>query len=246
MSTETCSSCGREVKSTWKYCRYCGNNLQQSKRTQTPTSLELEDLPSSTELSIDKDTLFKTLKTRKTRNRINKRKSELKAEIKHVMEQKKAGFLDKEIVAEKINKLKKEVEEVNREESELSDVPESLAIEELVDQIEATKERVAKIKTMKETSTISKDTLENEMKKSLATLDLLKAEHSKLASRIRSWQNEFIASRNTLRSDLESLNLKKELREITKEYFVEEKKRLVDELEIYDFVIKNIDLILKI
>lgn len=162
------------------------------------------------------------------------------------MEQKKAGFLDKEIVTEKISKLKKEVEEVNKEESELSDVPESLAIEELVDQIEATKERVAKIKTMKETSTISKDTLENEMKKSLATLDLLKAEHSKLASRIRSWQNEFIASRNTLRSDLESLNLKKELGEITKEYFVEEKKRLVEELEIYDFVIKNIDLILKI
>ena len=246
VSIPTCPSCSREIKTTWKYCRYCGNNLQQSKDASASNETVLESLPSTSEISIDKETLFKILKTRKQRNSINKKKSELKAEIKHVMEQKKAGFLDNDLVVEKIKKLKAGVEEVNKLEDSLSGIPESLAIEELVDQIDATKERIVKIKSMKEKKGISQDTLENELKKSLATLDLLKAEHSKIGSRIRTWQNEFEAIRNSLKKDLEALNLKKELGEISANYYNEEKKKYIEDLESYDFVIKNIDLILKV
>lgn len=249
-----CQVCGNEIKSTWKYCRFCGTKLEVlPKLEDTPTKNEEEliedavkDEPKQKEeIEFDKDLYYRILATRSRRKRLAERKEELLEEVNSLLEQVKSGLVKPDYAKPKISELKDQVKEITEEEKKFSSLPEELPYEVLLDEIDAAKEKFNRLLEIKKSESISKDTLQEAKKQYLENIQLLEGQKSTVVGHMRKWLHELKEKQNKLRKERETLYLKKELEELTKEEYERRNKELVEKLSELDQVIRLVQILIE-
>ena len=136
------------------------------------------------------------------------------------------------------------MEKVEKSEKMLSEVPEELSVEVLIDQISEIKERIWKIKSMKQSSQVSKNTIQEALKSAKNDFTLMKDEFSKISSHIRLWQADLNTELKEKRKELEILYIKHETGEINESQYNKKKQAITDKLYQNDKVIQKLEVIL--
>ncbi len=256
-----CKVCGNEIKDNWKYCRYCGTKLKDTK----PSSPKLDEIKSEireemrnaeephieegtkveTEQQVfDKELYYRVLASRSKRRQLAEKKSELLEEVESWLEQVKSGIVKTDYAKPRIEELKKEVKKIIEEEKQYNSLPEELPIEVLLDQIEEAREKFNKLREIKKSSNISKETIREAKQQYLENLELLEGQRATVNGYLRKWLDELKEEINKKRRERENLYLKKELEEITEEEYKKRNNDLVEKIAELDHVIKSVQMLL--
>lgn len=246
-----CPSCDQIINTNWKYCRFCGVKLdiqvKQEPVVEEPAIEEPEDIDEpEPEPEFNADLYYKVLSSRGKRRTLNQQRKELLDEVNSLLEQVKSGLTSRDYALPKIKSLKSQVESLNAEAEKFSNVPETLPLETLLDEIESAENRLEKLKDMKADDNISKNTLKEAQKRYEENITLLRDQQSKVNGNLRTWNNGLKAKLKEKRKDLEMLYIKKETGELTESAYAERKDGLVKEINDLDNITKTVDLMLKV
>lgn len=228
--SKKCLACQTEVQPTWRFCRYCGAKLHQEKVAESTTDEQiLEEKVEKVEevVEIDRDIYYKVLAARGTRNAIVKEKSELLGEIKALLEQLKAGVSTREYALPKIQELKSKVEALNAKEELFKDLPIDLPLEILEDKIVAMEDKLKKLDLMKKDKNRDQNTVNEMIKEYELSLFDLKNQRSKYQGKIRIWKHEISTKLADSRKELQKLDIRKEMGELTESEHKKVKTELI-------------------
>ncbi len=249
---DKCPTCDKIVKSSWKYCRHCGEKVTKKSVTvdeEIDGSILGQSQPSLHEISsepeFDRDMYYTVLSTRERRGRLSKEKKKLKEDITALLSQLKSNLITREYATPKISELKTRTQSVNEKLSTFKELPTELPVEILNDEIDSVKETNRKLDKLKSDETISKDAIKSEKEKAKETLLLLQDQKSKVSGHVRNWLADLNSDLNSERKDFDSLNIKFKIQEITEDTFLERKETVVDKIEELDNVIKMIENLIK-
>ncbi|MCH8905756.1 MAG: hypothetical protein IH840_01600 [Candidatus Heimdallarchaeota archaeon] len=243
--TGNCPTCENPTQANWKYCRFCGSLLEKEVEEdieeEESVDESIEELEAAEEVvpssPFDQDLYFSVFVSRSERNRISRQKSALKSEIGALRQQWNSDLISADYMKENMGRIKVEVSALVEKEKKFGDLPEELPIEILVDEINAVKRRIKKIEKLQKDETLSKDGIRDAVQRAKSSMGLLRDEHSKLVGHIRIWQGGLKDDLRDARGDLEQLNIRFRIEEITEESFKERKEALVKKIEDLDNVL---------
>ncbi len=241
-----CPSCGKDVQTNWRFCRYCGIRLDFEKE---PSS-SIESTPDTEETiqilekelgikpdkevieeELDKEKYERIIFTRDRRRRLNEEKKELLSKIDELLEQVRAGLLKKDAVMSEIQKIKKRKEEIEKEEAEIGDLPETLPIEDLLDEEEEIKQKIRKLDLLKKDQSVSKETLLDTIQEYKEKLSSIRERKLKEQVKLQKWLAELKSELKNQRKQVEKLYVRFQLGELSKEKYEKEKTKLSKNLE---------------
>ncbi len=229
----SCPNCGKEVNDAWKYCRFCGKAIKEA-------------VPNKPEFKLDKKLYFDILSSRDKRSKIDKKRKELTDEISSLLEQLESGLISRDYAMPKVKKLKAEVDELKQEEEKLGDLPKTLPIEDLNNEIVHARERLAKIDDLKSDPAVSKESIREAKERASTSLNMLLEQQSLIFSKLRQWKAELTETRANERKALEQLYIRFKTGELTEEAYSEKKDIKAEYIHKLNNVIEQLQKILSI
>ena len=227
MSHTYCTNCGKEISITARFCRSCGSPVKKSRST-APSPEPVSPPLSAPPAPMRKPVITPPEVTEKIPDDIvdllysRKRKDQIKAELKELLEQidkltKKVeiGLITEDESSEKIGEIQSNITTLQEEQKALQTQP--LELETLVEDEKLWHKRLEKIEEKKRAQAVSNDvysSLRDEYSSELATVQQKVAVEERKARR---WLVDLQKDSRELETKIEQIRVRGEIEGLSKE-----------------------------
>ncbi len=239
-----CPTCGHEGQPRAKFCRRCGTrlNTDQAAKSSSPvdqdeTVLETAEAAAPAQVvaaDYDIEELVAELFSRKRRRELQTEREQLIKEIDITLDRLKQGLLTREAATPDIQRLKKEVEELNKD---IGSLPEETEIEFEIHSKDAdiAKAKLTKLESMRIEGTISEASY-NKVRKEYE-IDLLDIETLRSAefTKLKKAANSIEEILTKKRIAFEEILIRKETGELSEDEYKDKRKGLRKDIKAYDY-----------
>ncbi|MFX0163502.1 MAG: zinc-ribbon domain-containing protein [Candidatus Hodarchaeota archaeon] len=243
MDSENCWNCGKPLVKGANFCKFCGSPIRKTpmgrpafsepllseepkyvpavSKSVEPSPVE-EEIPEEIEMILMNRALLKTFE---------KKKREILDKIDDVSERVKVGLMPAEEAKKKIEDLKEQVVKLNLERKKAEEGETTLPVEAMIAEINDLREKISKLEDIHKKGKTSEKTYEKVKEEFEEKLQDLEEKYAKEKMQLDIWITKLKTKEQTLKEELETLYVKKEIGEVQEEEYKEKLNEITDEIE---------------
>ncbi len=243
MDSENCWNCGKPLVKGANFCKFCGSPIRKTpmgrpafsepllseepkyvpavSKSVEPSPVE-EEIPEEIEMILMNRALLKTFE---------KKKREILDKIDDVSERVKVGLMPAEEAKKKIEDLKEQVVKLNLERKKAEEGETTLPVEAMIAEINDLREKISKLEDIHKKGKTSEKTYEKVKEEFEEKLQDLEEKYAKEKMQLDIWITKLKTKEQSLKEELETLYVKKEIGEVQEEEYKEKLNEITDEIE---------------
>lgn len=241
--SETCWNCGKPLVKGANFCKFCGSPIRKTPMARPvfsqpllseeqkhvpsfaesvePPPLE-EDIPEEIEMILVNRALLKTF---------DEKKREILDKIDDVSERVKVGLMSAEEAKKKIQDLKEQVVKLNLDRKKAEEGETTLPVEAMISDINDLRDKISKLEDVHKKGKASEKTYQKVKEEYEEKLQDLEEKFAKEKMQLDVWITKLKTKEQTLKEELETLYVKKEIGEVQEEEYKTKLNEITEDIE---------------
>jgi len=243
MDSENCWNCGNPLVKGANFCKFCGSPVRKTPTGKPAFSEPLlseepkyapaisesvepspvkEDIPEEIEIILMNRALLKTFE---------EKKREILDKIDDVSERVKVGLMSAEEAKKKIEELKEQVVNLNLDRKKAEEGEITLPVEAIIAEINDLRDKISKLEDIHKKGKASEKTYHKVKEEYEEKLQDLEENYAKEKMQLDVWITKLETKNQSLKEELETLYVKKEIGEVQEVEYKEKINEITDETE---------------